>query len=144
LTPTPRPTNTPVPTTPSVDLARNHPTSDVSSTAGGSWPAYAVDGNPATYWTSGGGGTQWLAVDLGAARTVARVEVDWGPAHATSWWIEYSNDLQSWTRVWPSSGGASGDRTVAVSFTGRHVAVVADAGVDPARYQLAGLSVYGP
>src|SRR5437870_13661345 len=43
-----------------VDLARNRPTSDVSSTAAGSAPAQAVDGDDGSSWVSGGGGPQWL------------------------------------------------------------------------------------
>jgi F5/8 type C domain len=148
LTPTPTripsatPTRTPTPTT-SVDLALGRPLSDVSSTADGSSPALAVDGDPATAWTSARGGEQWLAVDLGAVTTVRRVDVRWGPARGTDWWLEYSNDLSSWTRVWPAGGpGASGDQSVALTVTGRHIAVVARAGSDPDRYQLASLEVY--
>ena len=127
---------------PPVDLALGRPLSDVSSTAAGSSPGLAVDGNPATYWTSGGGGTQWLAVDLGAVTTVRRVSVRWGPAYGTDWWLESSNDLSTWTRVWPATGDASGDQDAALTVAGRHIAVVARQGVDPLRYQLASLEVY--
>ena len=71
-----------------------------------------------------------------------RVEARWGQAYATSWWVEYSHDLVTWTRVWPISVDAAGDQSAPVDFTARHVAVVAIAGVDPLRYHLASLEVY--
>jgi hypothetical protein len=126
------------------DLARGQPLSDVSSTAPGSSPSRAVDGNGATWWTSGTGGTQWLAADLGATAAIGRVVVRWGPAQATAYWLETSNDLVTWTRVWPTGPDASGDQTANLAVSGRHVAVVARAGVDPGRYDLASLEVYGP
>lgn len=38
-------------------------------------PELAVDGNPATNWTSDGGLPQWIEVDLGAVSTVTRIEL---------------------------------------------------------------------
>jgi NedA-like, galactose-binding domain len=125
-----------------VDLARARPLSDVSSTASGSSPTLAIDGRADTWWTSGSGGSQWLAVDLDAVTTVRRVNVRWGAARATDWWIETSNDLMTWTRVWPAGAGASGDQNVTLTATGRHIAVVARAGSDPLRYQLASFELY--
>lgn len=137
------PTRTPVP---AVDLARGRSISSVSSTASGSSATWAIDGNNATYWTSGvgssSGNDQWVAVDLASATTVRRANVRWGPARGTSWWIESSNDNNTWTRVWPATGTANGDQSAAFNATARHFAVVARTGSDTARYQLASFELY--
>jgi hypothetical protein len=85
-----------------------------------------------------------LAVDLGPVTPVDRVVVRWGPAYATAYWLEESDDLLTWTRVWPPAPDASGDQTATLAISARHVAVVARAGVNPFRYDLASLEVYGP
>ena len=49
------------------------PTASASSANGGLTPANALDGNPATYWESGGGFPQWFQLDLAGATTIGRV-----------------------------------------------------------------------
>ena len=94
------------------DLALNKPISGVSSTAEGSSPANAVDGNAGTYWTAGGGGAQWLGVDLGSVYTVGNIAVKWGADKATSYSIEISNDGINYT---PVLAGIDGDFNSAIN-----------------------------
>ncbi len=46
-----------------------------SSTAAGSRPANAVDGDPATDWNAGAGPPAWLQVDLGRSRSIGLVRL---------------------------------------------------------------------
>ncbi|MGX6601441.1 galactose-binding domain-containing protein [Micromonosporaceae bacterium Da 78-11] len=69
----------PPPPPPVTDLARGKATTESSHTQ-----TYAsgqvVDGDPGTYWESGGALPQWVQVDLGAAATVGRVVLKLPPA----------------------------------------------------------------
>ena len=52
------------------------------------------DGDPTTYWKSNpylGTRPQWVVVDLGRAKTIDTVKIDWAEPHATRY------DLASWT-----------------------------------------------
>lgn len=37
--------------------------------------AYAVDGNPWTYWLAGAGAPQWIQIDLGAEKKLSKIEL---------------------------------------------------------------------
>ncbi len=56
------------------DCARGRPVKASSGTA----PEQAVDGDYFTAWTAAKGDEEWLFVDLGAARTIDRVNLLWG------------------------------------------------------------------
>lgn len=64
-----------------------------AAASSGAHPSYASDGNPVTAWTSGvERGGPWLRIDLGEARDVARVRLDWGREHGRSYDVEVSAD----------------------------------------------------
>lgn len=64
-----------------------------ATASSGAHPSYASDGNPVTAWTSGvERGGPWLRIDLGEARDVARVRLDWGREHGRSYDVEVSAD----------------------------------------------------
>lgn len=64
-----------------------------ATASSGAHPSYASDGNPVTAWTSGvERGGPWLRIDLGEARDMARVRLDWGREHGRSYDIEVSAD----------------------------------------------------
>ncbi len=68
-----------------VDIARGKPATASSSVTVGanSYPAgNAVDGNPATYWSSDFADPAWLRVDLGESVRIRRVTIDWETAYA--------------------------------------------------------------
>ncbi|MEN3305312.1 MAG: hypothetical protein V7603_1514 [Micromonosporaceae bacterium] len=95
-----------------------------SSTAHGSNPAAANDGDPATAWTSGnGGGGEWLQADLGTPRPVNDVLVRWGHSYAPDYSVELSLDGNTYTAV--GRAGAPGDnsssRTRFPTATARYV-----------------------
>ncbi|GGM44833.1 discoidin domain-containing protein [Dactylosporangium sucinum] len=103
------------------DLAR-HATLTASSTAGGSSPAAANDGDPGTVWTSGSGGSgEWLRADLGTARPVDEVVVRWGNAFSPDYTVEVSADGASWATVGRNGAGGGTSRTRFPTVTARHV-----------------------
>lgn len=64
-----------------------------ATASSGAHPSYASDGNPVTAWTSDvERGGPWLRIDLGEARDMARVRLDWGREHGRSYDIEVSAD----------------------------------------------------
>ncbi|MFI7540069.1 discoidin domain-containing protein [Actinoplanes sp. NPDC049599] len=86
-----------------------------SSVEGSAWgPAYAVDNNTATRWSSGFSDPQWLTVDLGKSWEISEVLLRWENAHATAYRVELSTDGKKWKRVYGTDAGSGGDVTVQV------------------------------
>ena len=71
-------------------------------------PEYAVDGDPGTYWSSQFKDGAWLAVDLGAAKKIGRVCIQWENAFAKSFSVEVSPDGKTWTEVYKTDDGKGG------------------------------------
>lgn len=93
---------------PGVNLARGK--SVTTSAATGENPAaLAVDGNPDSFWGSGGPPVQWIQVDLGEPYAIAaiRLTVEQYPAGATT------------HRVYVRGPGTGGVETLAQTFTGQ-------------------------
>lgn len=85
-------------------------------------PNKAGDGDEATYWWSNrsGGSTtvDWLRVDLGASRTISRVEVAWYASYyAREFRVYTSTDGSYWTQVYSTTSGVAG--TTNVTFAAR-------------------------
>ena len=83
-----------------------------------------MDGNSGTRWASPWANGQWWQVDLGAAKDVSRVELDWEAAYASSYRILTSTDGTNFTQA--TTETATGPGTRATSFatrTARYVRV---------------------
>ncbi len=64
-----------------------------SSTESSSYPAsMAIDGNIGTRWSSSFSDPQWIAFDLGSAKSINTVVFDWETANAKNYVLEGSND----------------------------------------------------
>ena len=83
-----------------------------SSTQSGNPAANAVDGNVGTRWASSWADNQWLRVDLGSSRTVARALIRWEAAYASAYRIETSPDGTTWTTAATVTGANGGLDTV--------------------------------
>ncbi|SBT42009.1 discoidin domain-containing protein [Micromonospora narathiwatensis] len=95
-----------------------------SSTENAGFPATAaVDGNLGTRWSSAASDPQWLQVDLGSARTLCRVVLNWEAAYARAYQIQTSTDGTGWTTVYSTTTGAGGTETLTLTGTGRYVRV---------------------
>ncbi|MCK7627041.1 discoidin domain-containing protein [Streptomyces sp. RS10V-4] len=71
-------------------------------------PGKAVDGDTGTRWASEWSDDQWLRIDLGAAKPVSRVTLDWQAAYAKSYRIELSDDGTNWKTAWSTTTGDGG------------------------------------
>lgn len=88
-------------------------------------PGRAVDGSLATRWASAWSDAQWWRVDLGAARTVGRVAIDWEAAYARSYRIETATDGTTWTTAATVRAGQGGTEVTAFApRPARHVRLV--------------------
>jgi hypothetical protein len=94
------------------DLALDQPTTASSyddgtnpthPVAGGHPPQAATDGDPTTRWAVSiperSDPNSWIEVDLGSARPIDEVTLDWEAAYASAYKIEVSDDGQNWTTV---------------------------------------------
>lgn len=87
-------------------------------------PANAVDGDPATYWSSTFADPAWLAVDLGAARMISRVGITWETAFSKSFSVQVSVDGQAWTDVFEEENGKGGRSEITFApVKARHVRI---------------------
>ncbi|WP_340025572.1 discoidin domain-containing protein [Paenibacillus sp. FSL K6-1096] len=106
--------------------------------------AGAVDGNAGTRWESDFIDPQWIQVDLGSARTVSRVLLNWEGAYGKAYTIETSADGENWATVYSTTTGDGGIDDV--SFTpvnARYVKVHGTERGTPYGYSLWELEVYG-
>ncbi|MGW6739976.1 ThuA domain-containing protein [Streptomyces sp. NPDC055025] len=131
-------------TTPATDLARGRPVT-VSSVEPGSAHvgANAVDGDPATRWSSAYSDPQSITVDLGSVRTLQRVRLTWETAYGRAYTVQASADNQTWRTVNTTTAGDGGVDDIAVSGTARYVRVQGTARATQWGYSLWDLAVLG-
>ncbi|MFE4831000.1 ThuA domain-containing protein [Streptomyces sp. NPDC056672] len=131
-------------TTPATDLARGR-TVSVSSVEPGSAHvgANAVDGDPATRWSSAYSDPQSITVDLGSVRTLQRVRLNWETAYGRAYTVQTSPDNQTWRTVNTTTAGDGGIDDIAVSGTARYVRVQGTARATQWGYSLWDLAVLG-
>ncbi|MEU9872549.1 discoidin domain-containing protein [Actinomadura sp. NPDC048021] len=126
----------------SSDAALNRPAT-ASSTENASFPASAaVDGDPATRWSSAFGDPQWIQVDLGTVQEVCQIVLAWESAYATAFQIEVSDNATGWTSIFSTANGTGGTQTVNVAGKGRYVRVYGTARATQWGYSLFGLAVH--
>jgi hypothetical protein len=92
----------------SLGLAYEKPVTASSTHAREYLPRYAVDGDPATYWSSTFADPAWLAVDLGETRRISRVSITWENAFTKAFAVQVSSDGQTWTDVFTEENGKGG------------------------------------
>ena len=125
------------------NLALNAPVTVSSTDSAGDVGANAVDGNPATSWTSASGnGTEWIQVDLGSTCAIDEVQLNWGAAYASAYQIQVSSDGVSWTTLYGTTTGGGGVQDLTgLSGSGRYIRLTATAGPQ-ADYTLNEFAVY--
>jgi hypothetical protein len=70
---------------------------------------YAVDGDPATRWSSARTDNQWIQLDLGTPQRIGKVCLKWESAYAKEYKLQVSNDGQTWRDVAVISDGKGGE-----------------------------------
>ncbi|WP_063784115.1 ThuA domain-containing protein [Streptomyces sp. SBT349] len=130
--------------TQATDLARGRPVT-VSSVEPGSphVGANAVDGDPATRWSSAYSDPQRITVDLGAVHTLTGVRLSWETAFASAYSVRTSTDNATWDTVHTTAAGDGGLDEVAVSGAARYVRVEGTARATAWGYSLWDLAVLG-
>jgi hypothetical protein len=103
----------------------------------------AVDGNPATRWSSSFSDPQWITIDLGSPAEITKVRLNWEAAYATAYEIEVSSDGSSWTTAKTVTDGDGGIDEFDVSATGRYVRMRGTKRGTPYGYSLWEFEVYG-
>jgi hypothetical protein len=106
-------------------------------------PASAVDGDPATRWSSEFRDPQWITVDLGAATDITGVKLNWEAAHAKAYQLQVSNDGSSWTTVRDVTGADGGIDDLDVSARARYVRMFGTSRATPYGYSLWEFEVHG-
>jgi beta-glucosidase len=110
-----------VPTSGVANQALFQPVTASSMLATNSGGSAAVDGDPATCWTSLPGVPQLITVDLGAIKSVARVRLIWNTNYASGYQIRFSNDNTNWITQYTQTNGAGGSEDLLVPGSGRFV-----------------------
>jgi acyl-homoserine lactone acylase PvdQ len=77
----------------------------------------AIDGDPTTRWSSAASDDQYLQVDLGSAKTVARTVLRWEAAYGAAYSIQTSSDGSTWTTVYSTTTGNGGVDNITFSPT---------------------------
>ena len=86
--------------------------------------ANAVDGDPASYWSSTFADPAWLAVDLGGSHRISHVRITWENAYSAEFTVQVSSEGQNWTDVFTEQNGKGG--VSEITFTpaeARHVRI---------------------
>jgi beta-galactosidase len=90
-----------------------------SSEQGGNVAERAVDGDTATRWcASSEADAQWLQIDLGSARALGSVTVQWESASAYKFVVEGGADGRTWKTLADRSQGGEASQTVKVPVSG--------------------------
>ncbi|MCM3630177.1 discoidin domain-containing protein [Paenibacillus glycanilyticus] len=105
-------------------------------------PAFAVDGDKATRWSSKHTSDEWIYVDLGSVHTIGRVRLDWENAAGRIYDIQVSNDAANWTTVYREMDGHDGVMDTELYATGRYVRMKGISRTTSYGYSLFGFSVY--
>ncbi|MFG1603233.1 penicillin acylase family protein [Actinoplanes sp. NPDC049265] len=125
------------------NLAADRPVT-ASSVQSGNPAANAVDGSLSTRWASSWSDNQWLRVDLGSSRPVARALIRWESAFASTYRVETSPDGTTWTTVATVAGGDGGLDTVTFpTRTARYLRVFGQSRATSYGFSIYELEVYG-
>ena len=124
------------------NIALNKTATSSSNEAPGTLPAYAVDGNLNSRWSSAFSDPQWIQIDLGSTQSICQVILRWETAAGKSYQIQVSNDAATWTSIYSTTAGAGGVETLAVSGSGRYIRMYGTARTTVYGYSLWEFEVY--
>lgn len=96
-------------------IAQGKPVTTSSSVTVGevNYPAKdAVDGNLASRWSSEFSDPQWIAIDLGQATQISRVQLVWENACGKTYTIQISDNGQDWKEVYATTAGSGGTENI--------------------------------
>jgi hypothetical protein len=81
----------------------------------------AIDKNAGTRWESAHAiDPSWITLDLGSAKTLTQIAIDWEAANAGAYKVQGSNDNANWTDIASKSDGTFGTRTDTLTLNGNY------------------------
>lgn len=81
----------------------------------------AIDKNGGTRWESAHAiDPSWITFDLGSAKTLTQIAIDWEAANAANYTVQGSNDNANWTDIASKTGGTFGNRTDTLTLSGNY------------------------
>jgi hypothetical protein len=131
--------------TPSISLKKPYTVSSTEANLG-NIAANAVDGDPATRWSSVYADPQWYQVDLGKKYDIKQVIISWEAASAKTYTIEVSDDGLIWRTIMVKSNmpnGARIDDMNGLSGSGRYIRMNGTARTTTWGYSIYEFEVYG-
>ncbi|MET8337852.1 ThuA domain-containing protein [Streptosporangium canum] len=138
------PTPTPTPTPGVVLLSSGRPVTVSSTENAGFAGSNAVDGDAGTRWSSAFADPQWISVDLGSAKQVSRVRLQWETAYGKAYRVETSADGVTWASAYSTAASDGGvDDLTFPAVSARHVRVYGAQRATVWGYSLWELEVYG-
>jgi F5/8 type C domain len=115
-----------------------------SSTQWGYPAPNAVDGDATSRWASSWADNQWLRVDLGASKPVARTVIRWEAAYGSAYKIEVSVDGTAWSQVAAVTGGNGGlDNVAFAAANARYVRLTGQTRATSYGFSVYQMEVYG-
>jgi beta-glucosidase len=127
-----------------VNLALTGVATATSAENAGLGPDKAIDGDPATRWSSAFSDPQTLTVDLGARASVSGVTLRWEAAYSTSYTVEASTDGAAWVPVHQQADADGGvDEVTGLTLTARYLRLTGTARATPYGHSLYEFEVYG-
>jgi exo-beta-1,3-glucanase (GH17 family) len=124
-------------------LSQGKSVTSSSNESAGTPPEAAVDGNPATRWSSTFSDPQWIRIDLGANATISRVVLSWEAAYATAFQIQTSADGNTWTPIYTTTTGTGGTQTLTVTGSGQYIRMYGTTRANGYGYSLWEFQVFG-
>jgi beta-glucosidase len=104
----------------------------------------AVDGNPATRWSSLATNTESITVDLGAPFSIKRIVLKWEAAYGSQYVLETSLDGTTWRALYTeNAGNGATDDLSGLSGVGRYVRMRGVQRATTFGYSLWEFEVYG-
>jgi GxGYxYP putative glycoside hydrolase C-terminal domain/GxGYxY sequence motif in domain of unknown function N-terminal/F5/8 type C domain len=141
---TPTSTARPTPTSGTATLLSQGRPAVASSVETTAFPATsAVDGNTGTRWSSAFSDPQWIYVDLGSARNVTRVVLNWEAAYGSAYQLQSSSDAVNWSTFFTTTTGNGAIDDLAVTANGRYIRMNGTARATAWGYSLWEFQVYG-
>jgi endoglucanase Acf2 len=126
-----------------VDIAEGKKASSSSDENSGTPAEFAVDGKPTTRWASAASDGAWLSVDLGAASTIERIDLDWENAFGSKYLLQTRVAAgDEWTTVVTENAGDGGADSHEVDTVARYVRMKGVERGTQYGYSLFGLSVW--
>lgn len=116
-----------------------------SSTSKDALGADAItDGSSGSRWSSDYSDDQWIYVDLGEAKEIATINLNWETAYAKAYKLQVSDDAANWKDVYETENGKGGNEEIRLApITTRYILVKGLKRATQYGYSLYEMEVYG-